>query len=48
MVGITDPDEQGRELRNVLRVRIAVTGNISILAPEDRDILLPELGLDEQ
>lgn len=34
MVGITDPDEQGKELRDLLRARIAATGNISILAPE--------------
>jgi 5S rRNA maturation endonuclease (ribonuclease M5) len=33
--GITDPDEQGRELRDHLRIRVSTIGNISIRAPGD-------------
>jgi 5S rRNA maturation endonuclease (ribonuclease M5) len=33
--GITDPDEQGRELRAHLRIRVATIGSISIRAPGD-------------
>jgi hypothetical protein len=31
---ITDPEAQGRELRDILKVRVTVTGSISLVAPE--------------
>lgn len=34
---ITDPIEQGKELRKMLSIRIKATGDISILAPEPEE-----------